>query len=119
LLGLGQLAGNLPSAALVNRVGDRWAMVVAAGVAGAAMTASFFATNLLVLAAATLLVGACNATFYLARQSFVTLVVPSSVRAAAMSTLGGSHRVGLFIGPFVGAAVIHATGQRAAFLVAV
>jgi MFS family permease len=83
------------------------------------MTVSFLATNLLVLGVATLVVGACNATFYLARQSFVTLVVPASARAAAMSTLGGSHRIGLFIGPFVGAAVIHATSQRAAFLVAV
>jgi MFS family permease len=36
-----------------------------------------------------------------------------------MSTVGGSHRIGMFIGPFVGAAVIHGNGPRAAFLVAV
>jgi MFS family permease len=94
-------------------------MVVAGGAAAVAMLASYFAAHLLVLAGATLLVGAANATFYLARQSFVTLVVPPSVRAAALSTVGGSHRVGLFIGPFVGAAAIHATDLRAAFLVAV
>jgi MFS family permease len=119
LLGLGQLLGNVPSAALVNRVGDRRAMIVAACIAGTGMVASFFAGHLAVLAVATLLVGACNATFYLARQSFATLVVPASSRAAAMSTLGGSHRVGLFLGPFIGAAAIHATSLRAAYLVAV
>jgi MFS family permease len=118
LLGLGQLVGNVPSAALVNRLGDRWAMIVAAGVASAAMVALYFATHLLVLGALTLLVGACNATISLARHSFVTLVVPPTVRAAALSTLGGSHRVGLFAGPFLGAAVIHATDLRGAYLVA-
>src|SRR5690606_36932846 len=68
---------------------------------------------------ATLAVGACGSTFGLARQSFVTIVVPTSMRAAVMATVGGSHRIGLLIGPFLGAAVIHATHQRAAFLVAV
>ncbi len=119
LLGLGRLVGNVPAATLVNRVGDRWAMVVAAGVSGVAMLGSFFAPHVLMLAAATVVTGACSATFYLARQSFVTIVVPADIRAAAMSTLGGVHRIGLFIGPLVGAAAIHATNLRAAYLVAV
>jgi MFS family permease len=119
LLGVGQLAGNVPAAALVNRVGDRRAMIASAALSGAAMVACFLAADVLVLAAATLVVGACNATFGLARQSFVTLVVPGSIRAAVMSTVGGSHRIGLFIGPFLGAAAIQASDQRAAYLVAV
>jgi MFS family permease len=118
LLGVGQLGGNVPAAALVTRLGDRWAMITSAAVAGAALMVSYFATNVAVLAAATLVVGACNATFGLARHTFVAAAVPTSVRAAVMSTIGGSHRIGNFIGPFLGAAVIHATHQRAAFLVA-
>jgi len=117
VLGLGQLLATIPSAALVNRIGDRKAMVMAAVAAGVGMMASYLAGHLVVLAVATLLVGACNAVFYLARQSFVTLVVPASSRAAAMSTLGGTHRIGLFLGPFVGAAAIQVIDQRAAFLV--
>ena len=35
-----------------------------------------------------------------------------------MSTLGGSNRIGLLIGPFAGAAAIHLWGERAAFAVA-
>lgn len=119
LLGVGQLVGNVPSARLVTRVGDRAAMIISAGVAGVGMVASYFATHLAVLAVATMLVGACNATFILARQTFVTLIVPASSRAAAMSTLGGTHRIGLFIGPFAGAAAIEAAGMRAAYLVGV
>lgn len=119
ILGLGQLLGTVPSAALINRVGDRKAMLVSALVAGAGMLTSYLAGHLIVLAGATALVGACNAAFYLARQSFVTLVVPASSRAATMSTLGGTHRIGLFLGPFVGAAAIQVAGLRAAFLVGV
>jgi MFS family permease len=118
LLGLGQLVGNLPAATLVNRLGDRRALVASAAVAGAAMVVSYFAADLLMLAAATFVVGACNATFYLARQTFITLAVPASLRATVMSTVGGTHRLGLMAGPFLGAAVIHATHLRAAFLVA-
>jgi MFS family permease len=119
LLGIGRLAGNVPASALVTRIGDRWAMTVAAGITAAAMVLSYLATHVLVLAAATLVVGAGNATFGLARHSYVTLAAPASIRATVMSTIGGSHRIGLFLGPFLGAAAIHATSQRAAFLVAV
>jgi MFS family permease len=69
----------------------------------------------------------CNATFYLGRQHYIIEVVPPSQRAVALSTLGGSHRIGLFFGPFVGAAAIHLSSMhvayqsamRAAYLVAV
>jgi MFS family permease len=119
LLGLGLLLGNVPSAALVNRIGDRKAMVVAGIVAAVGMAGAYVAPHVIVLAAATLLIGAGNAVFYLARQSFFTVAVPASSRAAAMSTLGGTHRIGLFLGPFVGAAAIHASTMRAAYLVGI
>ncbi|MBX6750838.1 MAG: MFS transporter, partial [Micromonosporaceae bacterium] len=119
VLGLGQLLGTVPSAALIDRLGDRKAMIIAAVVAGAGMVASYLAGHLVVLACATALVGASNAAFYLARQSFVTLVVPASSRAATMSTLAGTHRIGLFLGPFVGAGAIQVADLRAAFLVGV
>jgi MFS family permease len=63
--------------------------------------------------------GMCTATFYLARQSYLTEVAPVDLRARALSMLGGAHRIGLFIGPFVGAAVISLTSLRAAYAVAV
>jgi MFS family permease len=74
--------------------------------------------SLLLLGAALIVVGMCNATYYLARQSYLTDVAPRHLRARAMSTLGGSHRIGLFIGPFVGAAAIGLFGLRAPYVVA-
>ncbi|MGI5126039.1 MFS transporter [Pseudonocardia sp. CA-107938] len=119
LLGIGQLAGNLPAAALAARLGDRRAMCVAGGVSAVVMLGAMLSPSLIGFGACLLVLGGCNATFYLARQSYLTDVAPLDLRARALSMLGGSHRVGLFIGPFVGAAVIGLTSLRAAYGVAI
>ena len=119
LLGVGQILGNVPSSFLVSRLGDRRAMMIAATVATGAMVVCYVAPGLPEFALAVLVIGSCNATFYLARQHYIIEVVPPTMRAVALSTLGGSHRVGLFLGPFAGAAVIHLFSMRAAYLVAV
>jgi MFS family permease len=117
-LGVGQVLGDVPAAALADRIGDRRAMIVAASIAVVALFFCFLAPSLLVLGLALLVIGMANSTFYLARQSYLTEVAPFHLRARAMSTLGGSHRIGLFIGPFVGAAVIALTGTQGAYVVA-
>ena len=119
LLGVGQIMGNVPSSFLVSRLGDRRAMMVAATVATGAMLVCYVAPGLPEFAFAVLVIGACNSTFYLGRQHYIIEVVPPTMRAVALSTLGGSHRIGLFLGPFAGAAVIHLFSMRAAYLVAV
>jgi MFS family permease len=62
--------------------------------------------------------GVCTATFYLARQAYLIEVAPVSLRARAMSTLAGSHRIGVFIGPFAGGGAISLLGLRGAYVVA-
>ena len=119
LLGVGQILGNVPSSFLVSRLGDRRAMMVAATVATGALLVGYVAPGLPEFAFAVLVIGACNSTFYLGRQHYIIEVVPPTMRAVALSTLGGSHRIGLFLGPFAGAAVIHLFSMRAAYLVAV
>ncbi|QNK79956.1 MFS transporter [Nakamurella sp. PAMC28650] len=118
LLGVGQVLGDIPASALADRIGDRHAMMLAAGLATIGLAGCFLAPDLAVLGISLLLIGMANATFYLARQSYLTEVVPTAMRARAMSTLGGSHRIGLFIGPFVGAAAIGLTELRSAYVVA-
>ena len=119
LLGIGQLVGDVPAGALAARLGDRRAMVLAGGVAMGAMLGCLLTPSLPVFGLCLFAMGMCTATFYLARQSYLTEVAPLHLRARALSMLGGAHRVGLFIGPFVGAAVISLTSLRAAYAVAV
>jgi MFS family permease len=120
LVGVGQILGDVPAGALAARVGDRRAMLVAAGVACAALTVCAVAPTLPVLAGGVLLLGAASAVFHLARQAYLTEVVPVVNRARALSTLGGVSRIGIFAGPFLGAGVLHvADDLQAVFWLAV
>lgn len=114
LLPVGRILADLPAGAIAARVGDRAAMIGASAVAMLGLAMLAVAPNLVVLGAGVLLLGATEAVYGLARQSYLTEVVPPLLRARAMSTLGGVHRIGLFIGPFAGAAVAHLTGSTAA-----
>jgi MFS family permease len=119
LLGIGQILGDIPAGALADRIGDRRAMISAAGLAVAAVAVCGLSHSLLLLGVGLVVIGMASATYYLGRQSYLSEIVPPSMRARAMSTLGGSHRVGLFLGPFIGAAAISVGGLRCAYLVAV
>ncbi|MFB9832701.1 MFS transporter [Actinoallomurus acaciae] len=112
LLGVGQILGDVPAGALAARVGDRRAMLIAAGVAIVTLLGCALADTLWELAIGIAATGATNAVFILARQAYLTEVVPKRLRARALSTLGGMTRVGAFAGPFIGAAVVHGRPVR-------
>jgi len=123
LIGLGSWFFNLPASLVTLRFGERWSIVgaaVAAGLALAAAATSALAPNgLWLLAAAMTVVGMSGAVFGLARQKYLTEAVPVAFRARALSTLGGVNRIGVFIGPFAGAAVMQFFGIAGAYWVGV
>jgi len=116
-LGIGQLLGDLPSGALAARIGERHALLVAAVVEAVGMLISALAGTLVVLFAGVLVIGLASSLFGLARQAYLTEAVPVAMRARALSTLGGVHRVGYFLGPFVGSLVVARWGIDAAYVV--
>ena len=79
------------------------------------MTLCLFAWNLWTFGVGVFMVGMSAAVFGLARQSYLTEAVPFHFRARALSTLGGVMRIGLFLGPFLAAALIHAMGIGGAY----
>ncbi|MFB2584174.1 MFS transporter [Herbiconiux liukaitaii] len=114
---VGQLAGDIPSGALVSRIGEKRAMIASAVVSIAAMTLALFAATAALFGLAIFALGLAAAVFALARQAFMTVFVPVRIRARALSTLGGSFRAGWFIGPFLGAGVIALSGTTSAAFV--
>lgn len=110
MLVVGQLAGDIPSGALVAKIGERAAMIAAALLAVAAMGVALLAPSTVVLGIAVFALGLSAAVFALARQAFMTTFVPKRIRARALSTLGGSFRGGMLVGPFLGAGLIAVTG---------
>lgn len=103
LLGLGQVLGNLPAGWLAQRLGERRAMVASTALTVPALLACVLAPSVWVLSSAIFFAGVAGAVWGLARQSYLTEVVPLPLRARALSTLGGVNRIGMFIGPFLGA----------------
>lgn len=117
LTGVGQIAGDLPAGQLAARYGERRAMLAATGLAGVALVGCALATTVVLLGACVLALGLTGAVWGLARQAYLTEAVPVRLRARALSTLGGSHRVGMFAGPFIGAAAVARWGVAAAYWV--
>lgn len=113
MLVVGQLIGDIPSGAVVARIGERRAMLAAAGLALLGAGTLVVAPHPAVLGLGVLLVGIAGAAFGLARHAFMTTYVPRAVRARALSTLGGSHRLGAVLGPFAGAGLLTLTGEPA------
>ena len=115
LIGIGSLISNIPASIITTRYGERWAIVGAAAWGALGMLLCVLATALWVFGIGVFMVGMSAAVFGLARQSYLTEAVPFEYRARALSTLGGVMRIGLFIGPFIAAGLIHWMGIGGAY----
>ncbi|MCW5633701.1 MAG: MFS transporter [Rubrivivax sp.] len=119
LIGAGAMISNIPASMLTMHRGERWAIVAAALWCAAAMAMSAWTSHLWLFAIGCLMVGMAQGVFGLARQSYLTEAVPVEYRARALSTLGGVMRIGMFVGPFIGAAAIVRFGLAGAYGVGV
>jgi MFS family permease len=119
LIGIGSLVSNLPASIITTRYGERWAIVAASAWCALAMAICMAVPSLAAFTAGVFMIGMASAVYNLARQSYLTEAVPFHYRARALSTLGGVMRIGLFIGPFVGAAAIPFLGLAGAYAVGV
>lgn len=118
MMPLGKVLADIPAGALAARIGDRAAMLAAAVVGVLALSGMALAPAIPVLGGAALLLGASTAVFNLARHAYLTEITPADRRARVLSTLGGMHRIGYFIGPFLGAAVVFGASIRPAYWLA-
>ncbi|MEJ8848001.1 MFS transporter [Variovorax rhizosphaerae] len=119
LISIGSLLNNIPASLITMRWGERWAIVVAGIWSGLGMSLCVLTSHLGLFATGCLMVGMSQAVYNLARQSYMTEAVPITYRARALSTLGGVMRIGMFIGPFLAAAAVHAFGLQAAYVIGI
>ena len=115
LIGIGSLVSNLPASLITTRYGERWAIVGAGVWCALAMAICMLVPSLAAFTAGVFMIGMAAAVFSLARQSYLTETVPFRYRARALSMLGGVMRIGLFLGPFVAAGLIHVMGIGGAY----
>lgn len=115
LRGLGTMAFDIPSGLLVERFGDQRCMQGSVLLLVAALVGCALSRDLVVFAGLVFLGGCAWSVWLLARQSYVTGVMPPRLRGRALSTVGGMNRIGLLIGPFVGAGVVRWMDLAGAF----
>lgn len=106
LSGLCMLLTDLPAGWLVGRLGERSALALGSviGLAGAVLCALDLSLGTLALGVG--LVGSAQAVWGLARQAYLTEVVPVRQRARVISAMAGSNRLGFFLGPFAAALIL-------------
>ena len=119
LIGIGSLVCNIPASIITTRYGERWAIVGAGVWCAIAMAICMLVPRLAAFALGAFMIGMAGSVFSLARQSYLAEAVPFHYRARALSTLGGVMRIGLFFGPFLGAALIPFAGLAGAYGVGV
>lgn len=115
LLMIGRLVADIPAAKFVDLLGERKAMIAAAGTGAIGILLSLFAGSLLMLGAGVFIVGSSSAVFALARLAWMAEHVPIAIRARALSVLGGMFRAGSFVGPVLAAAVIQLFSVQAVY----
>lgn len=101
-----RMIGNIPAGWLVMRIGERYTMAIAGALAALGGLGVLWSPALPLLAVSVFGIGLCASAFGLARHAFMTTRVPLQYRGRALSILGGSFRLGMFLGPFVSAALL-------------
>jgi MFS family permease len=117
LRGIGTMAFDVPSGLLVTRLGERGAMLVGTGGLAIVALGAAFSTSIWMFAPLVFLLGCAWAVWLLARLSYATEVSPPHYRGRVLSLLGGTNRIGNFVGPFVGGGAAVLVGLEGAFII--
>jgi len=115
LTGIGQIVGDLPASWVATKLGEKKAIALACLWDATWLTVAFFASSLSLLSLAVFCFGLSGSVFGLARQSYITEAMPLRFRARALSSLGGTFRIGGLIGPLAGSAIIATWNLSAAY----
>lgn len=108
VVGAVSLTTTVPAGLLLDRVGDRRAMLLATGAAAAITAVTVLSLvwagpgALALFMASTFLRAPAVNVWSLARQAYVAERVPTREVGRAMTALGGTMRIGALVGPLVG-----------------
>jgi len=114
--GLGVMIFDVPAGLVLARVGPRKSMLVSILLIGAFAALAAFSPNPIVLGATVFALGAATALWMLARIAWVSNAAPIEQRGRSIALVGGSQRIGNFVGPAVGGFIAQAVGFEGALL---
>lgn len=100
--GLGTLVFDIPSGLAVSRFGDKGAMVAGTAMVTAIAVGASLSSSVVVLGLLIFVMGGGWAFWQIARQAYISEVIPIAQRGRALTILGAVHRAGNFVGPILG-----------------
>lgn len=117
LRGIGMLAFDVPAGMLVARFGERGAMVIGTVALSIVAVGASLSPSPLILAPLVFVMGCAWSIWMLARLSYASEVAPPELRGRVLSLLGGSNRMGNFVGPLIGGFAGEWVGLESAFYI--
>lgn len=117
LRAIGMMVFDVPAGMLVSALGERRAMVVGTLILAVVAIGASFSQNPAQLAVLMLVMGFSWSIWQLARLSYVSDKAPIEIRGRALSLIGGTNRIGNFVGPFVGSLIVYEFGLASTFVV--
>ena len=116
--GMGAVIASVPGGRAIAKLGESPVLLGSLAVISLCTIATGFTQALVPLALLQLGVGSGAVVSRISMQTFVTRSVKSEVRARAMSMMGGTRRLGFFIGPPIGGILADRYGFRTALVCA-
>ena len=116
--GIGAALVGIPASAFAERFTNDHLLLIAVGASALSLMAFGFVELATALVVLRLISGLGFGAMGQSRQLFVTRGVPIHIRGRVTSGMGGTHRLALAVGPFVGGAVAAVWGFTTAFVIA-
>ncbi len=117
LRGIGTLVFDVPAGVLVDRLGEKRAVLFATVLLALIAVGIATQPSLVVYAILMFLLGCVGSVWTLARLTYITQATPLHIRGRAMSIMGGTIRIGQFAGPLLGGLVIAWWGLAGPFVI--
>ncbi|MDH5676491.1 MAG: MFS transporter [Myxococcales bacterium] len=114
MFAVGAVLTNLPGALAVTRWGHKPVMLFGLGLVALSALGVAYSPSLLWMNLGAFAYGLGQGANAFARTTYLADMVPLEQRGRVVSAVGGSHRVGLFIGPAAGGAVAAFAGRPTA-----
>lgn len=113
---IGTILGDIPAGVLCMRLGTKRVMVLGLLITTVATAALFGAGSIAAVLILRIVAGVGRAFYNLGRHNYVAAGIGRGNRGKALSGLGGTFRVGSFLGPLIGGVVAGQFGLDATFL---
>lgn len=115
LQGVASLVAAVPAGAMLARLGSRRAAVIAVGMTLAGLWGVVVSTSVSSYAVSIFVIGLGWQVWRLVRFDFLVGAIGAEKRGRALAVMGGSLRIGRFVGPLLAAAATVSVGLDGAF----